>query len=135
MTRVLVFVGFTLVLLVSTAAFAQDTHEDTVPRLSVPLLEGSPAPFSGLLITERHAAQCIQDAAAVARLQVESSVRSRQLTLSSSLYEAYIENQRKQIRNLRQTNWWDRNGTVFMFGVGLILGVVSSAVLVGLATN
>jgi len=128
-------------LLVSSTAYAQEessnstTSDTSVPQLSVPLLQGTPAPFSGLLITEGHATQCIEDAAAVSRLRVETSVRTRQLSLSTHLYEAFIEDQRERIRGLIQTSWWDRNGNVFMLGVGLVLGVVGSALLVGLANN
>jgi len=123
---------FAVVLCPSRAA-AQDSSPSV--QLSVPLLEGSPAPFSGLLITEDHATQCIEDAAAVSRLMVETNVRTRQLSLSTHLYEAFIADQRERIRGLLQTSWWDRNGTVFMLGVGIIIGVVGSALLVGLANN
>ena len=123
------------VLCPSKVAAQDNTPDPPSVQLSVPLLEGSPAPFSGLLITEDHASQCIEDAAAVSRLRVETNVRTRQLSLSTHLYEAFIEDQRERIRGLLQTSWWDRNGTVFILGVGIILGVVGSALLVGLAKN
>jgi len=130
---------FTLsLLLISSTAYSQEdtpAPSGSSVQLSVPLLQGTPAPFSGLLITEDHATQCIEDAAAVSRLRVETSVRTRQLSLSTHLYEAFIEDQRERIRGLLQTSWWDRNGNVFMLGVGIVLGVVGSALLVGLANN
>jgi len=87
------------------------------------------------LITESDSIQCITDAAAVDRLSVETRVGTRQLSLSTHLYEAYIEEQSKRIQNLLRTSWWDRNGNVFMLSVGIVLGVVGSALLVGLAHN
>ena len=103
-------------------------------RLSVPLLEGRPAPFSGLLITEDHALQCITDSAAVDRLSVEVAARTQELSVSSSLRDLFIEEQRKRIEELSAESWWDKHGTVFMFGVGLVLGILSVSLAAGLSS-
>lgn len=123
MTRIAVI----FVLLFSSVSLAQP------PRLSVPLLEGRPAPFSGLLITEEHALQCITDSASVDRLTLELAARTRELEVSSSLREQFISDQAKRIQELSSESWWDKNGNVFMLGVGLLLGIVASSLVVGLA--
>jgi len=123
MTRLAVI----FVLIFSSLTFAQP------PRLSVPLLEGRPAPFSGLLITEEHALQCITDSASVDRLTLELAARTRELEVSSSLREQFIEDQAKRIQELSSESWWDRNGNFFMLGVGLLLGIVASSLVVGLS--
>jgi len=103
-------------------------------RLSVPLLEGRPAPFSGLLITEEHAIQCVEDSASVERLTVELAARTQELTLSSSLRDTFIEDQRDRIRELSKVSWWDKHGNVFMLGVGFLLGIISVSLAVGLSS-
>ena len=104
-------------------------------RLSVPLLEGMTAPFDGLLIGEDDVFQCVEDAAAVGRLTIELAARTRELELSSSLRDQFIAEQRTRIEELSRRSWWDENGNIFMLGLGLILGVAASALVVGLATN
>ncbi len=134
------FLAFLFVLSPVSRILAQDA--ETTPsvadgdlRLSVPLLEGDPAPFDGLLISEADAIQAIEDSAAVSRLTVELAARTRELELSSSLRDQFIEEQRTRIEELSQTSWWDQNGNVFMLGLGLILGVAASALVVGLAAD
>lgn len=122
-------------LLVFQALPVSAQEEDTNYELSVPLLEGMTAPFSGLLVTEDHALQCVEDAAAVERLTVELAVRTRELAVSSSLRDQFIAEQRARIEELSRRSWWDENGNIFMLGLGLILGVAASALVVGLATN
>ena len=129
MTRLLCLVLCSSLLLPSSS-FAQSVPET---RLSVPLLEGSPAPFTGLLISEEDAIQAISDSAAVSRLTLELAVRTRELDVSASLREAFIEEQRARIDQLREHSWWDDNGNLFMFGLGLILGVAACALVVGLS--
>lgn len=117
-------------LLLPSSSFAQAVPET---HLSVPLLEGSPAPFTGLLISEEDAIQAISDSAAVSRLTLELAVRTRELDVSASLREAFIAEQRNRIDQLRERSWWDDNGNLFMFGLGLILGVAACALVVGLS--
>lgn len=134
MTRLLVCTG--LLLLLSSVCSAQDEEpQEARLELSVPLLEGQVAPFTGLLITESHAVQCIEDAAAVDRLTLEVSIRTRELELSSTLRDAFIAEQRTRIEELSRRSWWDENGNIFMLGLGLIVGVAASALVAGLATN
>jgi 7-cyano-7-deazaguanine synthase in queuosine biosynthesis len=99
----------------------------------VTLLEGRPAPFSGLLIDADAAEQCIEDAAAVDRLTVELAVAQRVLQQSTTLYEQHINEQESRILQLSTTSWWEQNGNIIMLTLGLILGVVGAAVVVGLA--
>jgi hypothetical protein len=122
-------------LVYTPVAHAQEAEERSSYQLSVPLLQGSPAPFTGLLISEADATQCIEDAAAVERLTVELAVRTRELELSNSLRDQFIAEQRARIDELSQRSWWDENGNIFMLGLGLVLGVAASALVVGLATN
>lgn len=117
----------------ASSVHAQERTPTSDVHLSVPILQGSPAPFSGLLISEADAIQAITDAAAVNRLTLELAARTRELDVSSMLRDAFIEEQRTRIDQLREHSWWDDNGTIFMFGVGLILGVAASALVVGLA--
>ncbi len=126
-----------LVAFAPIVAFAQETQHEASEdfQLSVPLLEGQPAPFQGLLITESDAFQCIEDAAAVERLTVEVNVRTRELEVSSSLRDQFIAEQRARIEELSRRSWWDENGNIFMLGLGVILGVAISALVVGLAVN
>lgn len=124
-----------------TLAYGQDTEDETSEsdpgqlRLVVPLLEGSPAPFSGILMPEADFRLAIEQDAAAERWEREARVFELQLETERSLYEAFITEQRNRINALSERSWWDENGTLFMFGVGLVLGVVVSAVIVGLATN
>lgn len=124
--------------IVPATALAQDTAPtlsaaDPEMHLSVPLLEGMVAPFTGLLISEADATQCILDAASVSRLTIELAVRTHELDVSTTLREAFIAEQRARIDQLRERSWWDENGNIFMLGLGLILGVAASALVVGLA--
>jgi len=141
MTKLLSVLLSLLLILAPASAAAQDTaHEGSAEsspefRLSVPLLEGSLAPFDGLLIDENSATQCIEDAAAVDRLTVELAARTRELELSSSLRDQFEADQRTRIEELGRRSWWDENGNIFMLGLGLILGVAASALVVGLANN
>lgn len=131
MSRTLVIV-ILLFSFVSTLV-AQDLPSSPPTQLSVPLLEGSPAPFSGLLVTEENALQCITDAASVERLTVELAARNRELEVSTSLREEFITEQRQRIVELSSRSWWDEHGTVFMFSVGIVLGVFVTALIAGLA--
>jgi len=127
--------AFTLLVILITGqaclCFAQEVP--TGPQLSVPLLEGRPAPFTGLLISEAAAGECIEDAAEVDRLRVETRVRLRELEVSAQLYEEFVGEQRSRITALSQYSWWDENGALFSLGVGLVLGVVVSLVVFALA--
>lgn len=116
-------------------AVAQQSGSQTSFQLSVPLLEGSSAPFDGLLIDENSALQCVEDAAAVDRLTVELSARTRELELTSSLRDRFIDEQRARIEELSRRSWWDENGNIFMLGLGLLLGVAASALIAGLLNN
>jgi len=141
MTKLLSVLLSLLLVLAPASAAAQDTsradsaESSSEFRLSVPLLEGSLAPFDGLLIDENSATQCIEDAAAVDRLTVELAARTRELELSSSLRDQFEADQRTRIEELGRRSWWDENGNIFMLGLGLILGVAASALVVGLANN
>jgi hypothetical protein len=117
-----------LSLLLPAAAHAQDR-----PNFGVRLLEGELAPFSGLLIDADAAGQCIEDAAAVETFRVELAVAQRVLQQSSTLYEQHINEQESRILQLSTTSWWEQNGNIIMLTLGLILGVVGAAVVVGLA--
>jgi len=114
---------------------AAGQQEESSFQLSVPLLEGSSAPFDGLLIDENSALQCVEDAAAVDRLTVELSARTRELELTSSLRDRFIDEQRARIEELSRRSWWDENGNIFMLGLGLLLGVAASALIAGLLNN
>lgn len=127
------FICFVLCFSLSSTALAQERTATSEIHLSVPLLQGTPAPFTGLLVSEADAIQAITDAAAVNRLTLELAARTRELDVSSMLRDAFIEEQRVRIEQLRAHSWWDDNGTIVMFGVGLILGVAASALVVGLA--
>lgn len=137
------FLAALLVLGSSNVAIAQttdSTHGSTTPdsgsfQLSVPLLQGRSAPFTGLLISESSAAQCIEDAASVDRLTVDLAARTRELELSSSLRDQFISDQRDRIQQLSQRSWWDENGNVFMLALGVVLGVAVTALIAGLVNN
>lgn len=138
MTKFLTFFLTFLLVLAPAAAAAQpkDDVTNTDPgafRLSVPLLQGTRSPFDGLLIDEESALQCIEDAAAVDRLTIELAARNRELELSAALRDQFIGEQRTRIEELSRRSWWDENGNIFMLGVGLVLGVAASALVVGLA--
>ncbi len=125
------FISYLLLFfLIPSFALAQDG-----PRLTSPLAEGSPAPFSGILMTEEDFILSLENDAAVPRLTQENSLLRSQLQLEARLYEEFIEEQRSRIDSLSTESWWDKNGTWFMFGLGLVLGVAGSAVIVGLTTN
>ena len=126
---------FLLSLLLVSSAVAQTVPPVPNVSLSVPLLEGRPAPFSGLLITVAHASQCIEDAVAVTRLTVELAVRTTEMSTSSALRDVFIDEQRTRIAELSATSWWDDNGNIFMLSLGLILGVTASALIAGLVIN
>lgn len=131
----------------SRVALAQttDSHATSSPattsdssgsfQLSVPLLQGRTAPFTGLLISESSATQCIEDSASVARLTVDLAARTRELDLSSSLRDQFISDQRDRIQQLTQHSWWDDNGNVFMLGLGVVLGIAAAALIAGLVHN
>ena len=104
-------------------------------HLSVPLLEGTPAPFSGVLMSEPDFRLAIEHDAAAERYRGEVAVLSAVIEARKVIYEAFIAEQRARIDDLLATSWWDDNGAVFMFGAGLVVGIVLSAVLVGLAMN
>lgn len=139
MTKFLTFFLTFLMVLAPAAAAAQlkdDVTHNTDSgafRLSVPLLQGARSPFDGLLIDEESALQCIEDAAAVDRLTIELAARNRELELSAALRDQFIGEQRTRIEELSRRSWWDENGNIFMLGVGLVLGVAASALVVGLA--
>lgn len=121
-----------------TLAYGQDVEESEEAdqfQLVVPLLEGSPAPFSGILMPEADFHLAIEQDAAAERWQSEARVFERQLETERRLYEAFIGEQGDRINELSQQSWWDENGAIFMFGVGVVLGVVVSAIIVGLASN
>lgn len=123
-----------------TLAYGQDVEEseESEPgqfRLVVPLLEGSPAPFSGILMPEADFRLAIEQDAAAERWQSDARVFERQLEMERRLYEAFIEEQSNRINALSGQSWWDENGALFMFGIGTVLGVVVSAIIVGLASN
>lgn len=104
-------------------------------RLAVPLLEGHQAPFSGILLSEDDFRLALELDAAAERWEAEARVYQRQLETERSLYEEFISEQRDRINELSQQDWWDENGTWFMFGVGAVLGIVVSVVLVALANG
>jgi hypothetical protein len=153
MTKLLsLLLSFSMILGSARLAVAQttDTHTSTTSttttppvssdsggsfQLSVPLLQGRPAPFTGLLITESSATQCIEDSASVDRLTVDLAARTRELDLSSSLRDQFISDQRDRIQQLSQHSWWDDNGNVFMLGLGVILGIAAAALIAGLVHN
>lgn len=115
-------------------ALGQDSVEGPL-QLVVPLLEGSPAPFSGVLMPEADFRLAIEQDAAADRWEREATAFQTQLRVQESLYEAFIGEQRDRIIELSEQSWWDENGALFMFGVGTALGVVISALIVGLVTN
>tara|TARA_R100001132_G_C3271933_1_gene94020 strand:+ start:2367 stop:2627 length:261 start_codon:yes stop_codon:yes gene_type:complete len=86
-------------------------------------------------MTEEDFILSLENDAAVPRLTQENSLLRSQLQLEARLYEEFIEEQRSRIDSLSTESWWDKNGTWFMFGLGLVLGVAGSAVIVGLTTN
>lgn len=118
-----------LLVLLPSRSYAQERQSN----FGVVLIEGLPAPFSGLLIDAAAATQCIEDAASVARLTVELAVSQRVQQQSSDLYVRHIQGLESRVLQLSSTSWWDQNGNVLMLTLGLILGVVGSAVVVGLA--
>ena len=122
-----------------TLAYGQDSEPEPTEagefRLVVPLLEGNPAPFSGILMPEADFRLAIEQDAAADRWQQEARVFERQLETERVLFEAFITEQRNRINELSEVSWWDENGALLMFGLGTALGVVVSAIIVGLATN
>lgn len=127
----------------SVLANAQDSEEappssgeaESSFRLVVPLLEGNPAPFSGILMPEEDFRLAIELDAAADRWRNEARAFERQLETERRLYEEFIGEQRARINELSEYDWWDENGNWFMLGLGLILGVGVSALIVGLASN
>ena len=120
-------------------AYAQDPPEEPPSsgefQLAVPLLEGHEAPFSGILLSEDDFRLALELDAAADRWQTEARVFQRQLETERSLYESHISAQRDRIRELSQHDWWDDNGNWVMLGLGIVVGIVASALLVGLANN
>jgi len=119
-------------------AYAQEQPEDPPSgefQLAVPLLEGHEAPFSGILLSEDDFRLAIELDAAVERWQTEARVFQRQLEVERGLYESRVSEQQDRIRELSQRDWWDDNGIWVMLGLGIIVGVAASALLVGLANN
>ena len=117
---------------------ATDSESASEPgqfQLVVPLLEGTPAPFSGILMPEAEFRLAIEQDAAAERWQIEARVFEHQLETERLLFEAFIEDQSSRITSLLEQSWWDENGNWFMLGLGLVLGVGVSALIVGLAAN
>ena len=125
------------VLFVPVVSHAQDAEENSSRefQLASPLLQGQPAPFSGILLGEDDFRLALRLDAASQRWEREARVFERQLETERRLYEAFISEQRARINQLSERSWWDENGALLMFGLGTALGVVVSAIIVGLATN
>jgi hypothetical protein len=122
-----------VLLWIPSTVYGQDEQEEF--RLVVPLLEGSPAPFSGLLVSEADFRLAIERDAAAERWEREARVFERSLETERILYEAFITEQRDRINELSERSWWDENGALFSFVLGAVLGVGVSALIVGLAVN
>lgn len=121
-----------------TTSSSTSTHAPSVSggesmQLSVPLLRGSAAPFDGLLITEQAAASCIEAQAAARRWQLTSEADTQLREQSAHLYEQFIIEQNSRIQQLSQHSWWDDNGNAFMLGLGFLLGIALTAVIVAVS--
>ena len=107
-------------------------HILLVIQLSVPLLESQPAPYTGILFPESRAIQCAEDAASSISLRVQLDARTRELSTTTTLFQDHIKDQDALILDLSTTSWWDTYGTMFSFGVGMILGLTASILIVSL---
>lgn len=83
---------------------------------SVPILEGDPAPFDGVLVDENRAIQAVQDAAEVNRLRVEVSAQQNILDLTERTYTERLSEQNDELNKTR--NWLR-----FAFPAGLVVGL------------
>lgn len=136
--QLIVAVLFTAVVWAPSFSYAQESEEEPSSgefQLAVPLLEGSEAPFSGILLSEGDFRLALEFDAAAVRWEREARVFERQLETERNLYESHIGTLNNTIRELSDESWWDENGNWFMLGLGVVLGIVASGVLVGLATD
>lgn len=117
----------------STGTHAPSVSGGESMQLSVPLLRGSAAPFDGLLITEQAAASCIEAQASARRWQLTSEADTQLREQSAHLYEQFITEQNSRIQQLSQHSWWDDNGNAFMLGLGFLLGIALTAVIVAVS--
>lgn len=125
----------TVLILSPSLASAQEADDSGEFRLASPLVEGSPAPFSGILLSEDDFRLALELDARASRWEREARVFQQQLEVERRLFEDFISDQRNRINELSEQDWWDENGNWVMLGLGLVVGVVVSAVLVGLAAN
>lgn len=105
-----------IVALVSTAAHAED---------DVPLAKGTPAPFTGVLMSTEEYAKSIKDKADQDKLKLKTMSLEELVKFKDSKYQELLDLKQKEIEMWREQakrTWWEQN----QLQVGVVIGIAAT---------
>lgn len=102
---------------------------------ATPILENTPAPKSGVLISPRRAAEIALREAELDKLRVENKVIIRTRETEIKLYENNQREIQEQLKKAVQRSWWDEYGGSVLFTTGALSGISISLLIFKLAVQ
>lgn len=118
------FVCLSICLFFLSSAIANPLF-DKFKLISVPILKGDIAPYSGILFDEKSVIQIIKDKNDLLYLQTITSLKEESWSEKEKIYkQSFVDLQKDRDKWIDKSKrgWWEQNGTAIMFIFGIITG-------------